>query len=408
MTASVRTGALTALVATLAIQVYASLAATAVSVLAPAIAPDLGLAPNLVGVFVGLVYATAMTAALCSGTFIVRYGAIRVSQVGVLFSGVGLALLPIATALPASLALLILAPLIIGSGYGPITPASSQILARTTPPNRMGLVFSIKQTGVPAGAALGGAVLPAITLAIGWQATLIAIALMAFAVAIAAQPIRADLDAMLDRSRSFTLAATLRPLRKIFANPVLSELTIVSFFYASLQMCLMGFLVVYLTDALRWSLVAAGFALSAATIGGIAGRILWGAVADHFVRPRVLLGLLGLAAGACSLATAFYPADAPVTPLLVLSGLFGMTAIGWNGVQLAEVARHSAQGEAGAITGASAFVAFAGVVIGPPLFGFIAAATGDYRPSFVTMGIAIVLCGAWALVRALRTPAPTR
>jgi MFS family permease len=408
MTAGVRTRASTALFATLAIQIYTALAATAVAVLAPVIAPGFGLSANLVGVYTGLVYASAMTAALCSGTFIVRYGAIRVSQVAALMCALGLMLLPLATVLPAALALLVIAPLVTGTGYGPITPASSHILARTTPPHRMGLVFSIKQTGVPAGAALGGAVLPAITLAAGWEATLVAIALGSAVVVLAAQRIRADLDTMLDRRRSFTLAATLRPLRKVFASPALAELTIVAFFYASLQMCLLSFLVVHLTGGLGWSLVGAGVALSVATVGGIVGRILWGAVADHFVRPRTLLGLLGLAAGGCSLATAFYPADAPAAPLLVLAGLFGMTAIGWNGVQLAEVARHSAPGEAGAITGAAAFVTFAGVVVGPPLFGLLAGATGSYRASYVTMGIAIVACGALTLVRSLRTSAPAR
>src|SRR5687767_9261674 len=183
---AIRTRPLTALLATLAIQVYASLAATAVAVLAPVIAPEFGLSANLVGVFVGLVYATAMTASLCSGTFIVRYGAIRVSPVAVLLCALGLLLLPLATVLPAALALLVIAPLVTGAGYGPITPASSQILARTTPPHRMGLTFSIKQTGVPAGVALGGAVLPALTLGIGWEATLIAISLGSVVVVLAA------------------------------------------------------------------------------------------------------------------------------------------------------------------------------------------------------------------------------
>src|SRR5687767_15588632 len=100
---AIRTRPLTALLATLAIQVYASLAATAVAVLAPVIAPDFGLSANLVGRFVRLMYATAMTAALCSGTFIVRYGAIRVAQVRVLLCAAGLILLPLATLLPAAL-----------------------------------------------------------------------------------------------------------------------------------------------------------------------------------------------------------------------------------------------------------------------------------------------------------------
>lgn len=402
MSTPVATRAGIALITTLAIQVYVSLGGTAMSVLAPVIAPEFGLSGKLVGVFVGLVYAAAMTASLFSGAFIARFGAIRVSQAGVLLVSLGLALLPIAVWAPAGVALLVIAPLVIGSGYGPITPASSHVLARTAPPSRMALTFSIKQTGVPAGAALGGAILPALTLALGWRATLLALAAAGIAVAVAAQPIRSDLDRTRDRTRSFTIAGTLKPLRKVFASPLLTELTIVAFFYAALQVSLMSFLVVYLTEALRWSLVAAGFALAVATMGGVAGRVLWGVLADRCIRPRVLLGLLGVIGGACSLATAAYPANGPVTPLLILAAVFGATAIGWNGVQLAEVARLSLPGDAGAITGATGFIGFSGIVVGSPLFGFLATATGDYRTSFVAFGGAILICGAWVLVRSRR------
>ena len=65
---------------------------------------------------------------------------------------------------------------------------------------------------------------------------------------------------------------------------------------------------------------------------------------------------------------------------------FGATAIGWNGVQLAEVARHAPAGQAGTVTGASGFVTFAGVVIGPPTFALLAAVTGSYRVGFVAFG----------------------
>ena len=40
------------------------------------------------------------------------------------------------------------------------TPASSHILARVCPPRLAPLVFSIKQTGVPVGALIGGLLLP--------------------------------------------------------------------------------------------------------------------------------------------------------------------------------------------------------------------------------------------------------
>lgn len=77
-----------------------------------------------------------------------------------------------------------LASIIIGLGYGAITPASSEVLARTAPPDRMALTFSIKQTGVPGGAALAGAALPALALAVGWRAALLAVTACGVAVTV--------------------------------------------------------------------------------------------------------------------------------------------------------------------------------------------------------------------------------
>jgi MFS family permease len=398
-TQAARTAAV-ALGVTLAIQVFASLAATATSVLAPEIARDVGVAPKLVGVFVGLVYMGSMAASLASGGFIERFGAIRVSQVCVLCCAAGAAAMPaIASAGTGYIPLLAIAPLVIGLGYGPITPASSQVLARTAPPARMALTFSIKQTGVPAGAALAGAVLPGVALAIGWRAAFVAVAVVGVLIAILAQTTRSGLDADRHPARMLSLAGMFAPLKLVLASPTLIELSLVAFFYAATQVCLMSFLVVYLTETLRFSLVAAGFALTVANLGGIVGRIAWGGVADHFIRPRALLGLLGIVAAACAFATAAFSTAWSTVAQLAVCALFGATAIGWNGVQLAEVARHSPPGQAGAVTGAAGFVTFAGVVVGPPAFALLAAITGSYRTGFVTFGTASLLCGLVILLR---------
>jgi MFS family permease len=178
----------------------------------------------------------------------------------------------------------------------------------------------------------------------------------------------------------------------------LFELSMVGFVYAAMQMCLMSFLVVYLSETLRYPLIAAGLALTTANVGGIAGRVAWGAVADRWIAPRRLLALIGMASAALAFATASFGATWPVSGTLAVAGLFGATAIGWNGVQLSQVARHAPAGQAGAITGASGFVTFAGVVSGPPLFALLAAVTDSYRVGFVVFGAACLACGA-ALLR---------
>lgn len=390
-----------ALAITLAIQMFTALAATSTAVLAPEIGRDLGVAPKLVGVFVGLVYAGSMAASLACGGFIERFGAIRVSQICVLLCATGLAIIAAGTAPSPILAvMLVAAPIVIGLGYGPITPASSQILVRTATPERMALTFSIKQTGVPAGAALAGALLPAIALRIGWHAALALVAASGIVIAIVAQSARGSLDRERFPGRKLSAAGIFTPLRHVLRTPALAELALMGCIYAALQVCLMSFLVVYLTETVHFSLVGAGFALTAANLGGIIGRIFWGAIADIHVGPRVLLGSIGVAAGLCALAAATFTLDWPIATIVAVCALFGATAIGWNGVQLAEVARNAPAGEVGAITGAAGFVTFSGVVIGPPAFAAISALTNGYRAGFATFGSLSIGCGLWLLARA--------
>jgi predicted MFS family arabinose efflux permease len=376
-----------ALAVTLLIQIYTSVSGTAAAVLAPEIAPEFGLSPKLVGVFVGFVYAGSMSASLVSGGFIERFGAIRVSQACVLFCALGVALLASTpTGVPVALLLLVLAPLVIGIGYGPITPASSHVLARTTPPARMALMFSIKQTGVPAGTALGGAVLPALALAFGWRAALAGIVALGLMIAVSAQTTRDDLDSDRHPARSVSLARAFAPLKVLFRNRELVELSVTGLIYASTQVCLVSFLVVYLTEALGFSLVTAGIALTTANIGGIVGRIGFGAVADRLLPPRKTLGVVGVIAALCAFTTMTFDSSWPPLALLGVCAVFGMTAIGWNGVQLSEIARHAGPGQAGAMTGASGFLTFGGVVMGPPTFALLASLTGSYRVGFAVFG----------------------
>jgi hypothetical protein len=109
--------------------------------------------------------------------------------------------------------------------------------------------------------------------------------------------------------------------------------------------------------------------------------------------------MLGIVASGCSLALAFAHAAWPAAGLLAVAAIFGGTAIGWNGVQLAEVARHAPAGAAGAVTGASGFITFSGVVAGPPIFALLAGLTGSYRAGFVAFGVLSGLGGLMLLLR---------
>jgi len=395
--------ALVALIATLAIQIFTSLAATMPAVLAPVLAPDLGITPNWIGVFVGLVYAGAMLGSLACGGFIARFGAIRVSQFCVLLCSIGIA--AVALVPGSAVSLLIGAAFLLGMGYGPITPASSEVLIRTTPRERLALTFSIKQTGVPAGAALAGAILPGLALLAGWRVAFLSIALVGLAVIGASQPTRTSLDIHHGPGEGFSLAAMVGPLKTVIRNPALLELSLAGFAFASVQVSLTSFLVVYLNGELQWSLVASGLALTCATLSAVIGRIFWGAVADRWLAPTRVLSIIGSGSAVCGIVMAVATPDWPAWVMLPLAALYGATAIGWNGVQLSELARRAPAGSAGAVTGASGFVTFGGVVLGPLVYAALSGLTGSYRTGFLVSAVVSGIAAGALLRRNLKSRA---
>lgn len=383
---SARNDAFVALAATLAIQIYVAFVASAPAVLAPLIASDLGIAPSLIGVFVGLVYAGAMAGSLAGGEFIARFGAIRVSQGAVLLSMGGLAMIALLPA--AAVALLVGAAALMGVGYGPITAASSELLARTTPPERMALTFSIKQTGVPAGAALAGAVMPALALAVGWRAAFLAAAALGVVVVAGSEPTRRALDLRNPDRKVLSVAAIFAPLRLIFRTPAILKLSLTGAVYAAVQSCLTTFLVVYFADAIGWNVIAAGLALTCASVAAVPGRLFWGAVADRTRQALRVLAIVGGIACASGLALAASGPGWPVMLLLAITVVYGASAIGWNGVQVSEVARRAPPGTAGSMVGASGFLTFSGVMLGPFAFAAIVGATNSYRMGFLACAAA--------------------
>jgi fucose permease len=163
-------------------------------------------------------------------------------------------------------------------------------------------------------------------------------------------------------------------------------MALASFTYSGMQMCLGSFLVVFLTERAGLSVGAAGAALSTAMIAGSIGRVAWGVVADNWVRPRMLLGLIGVAMAVSAFANALMSGAWPHAAIFAVSFVFGATAVGWNGVYLSEVARIAPAGKAGAATGASLAMTYAGVVFAPLLFWLIVHLSGSYAAAFVTIG----------------------
>jgi len=382
------------LAVTMAVQTLVALAVYCAPVMAPVAAPALGFAPSAVGYYIAVTYCGSMIGSAAAGGWVARFGPIRVSQAGLVLALCGLAL-----AASASPPLVMLGGFIVGLGYGPTTPASSVILVRAAPPAMFSLIFSIKQTGVPAGGALAGALVPVLVLALGWQWGAVAIGAACLVLAFAIGGARERYDHSLDPRASISLATAFAPLGMVLREPGLRQMCVTSFIYGGVQITLVTYLVTFLVESFALTLVVAGLVMAVAQVASVIGRVLWGVLADRVVTRRAMLGLLGVGMGVSSLVALAAGPGWPAWLLLLYASAFGATAVGWNGVFLAEIARIAPQGRTSEATGGCLFFTFLGVVVTPPIFNAVLAVAGTYSIAYAVFAFPALAVGISMLVR---------
>lgn len=404
-----------ALASMLVVQMLASLVLTAPPVLAPAIAPMLGFAPERVGLFVGLAYSAAMLSGLWSGQGVARLGAVRLSQAAMLACALG--------AIAATMAhpvVLLASAAIIGAGYGVINPASATLLIRHSPPSRQGLFFSLKQAGVPLGVALAGLLLPWGLAAFGWRAAVAAAGVSCAALAVALVPAIARLEARrhspapdpADPRGVPSQANGAAALWSVLRDPPLRRLSLVSLTFACTQLAFVTFLVSLLNLQLGHSLAWSAGVLAGAQAVSTASRIAWGYIGDRWIDTGKLLGTLGIAMGASCIGLSLVDRGTGAGWILAATTACAATAMGWNGVFFAELTRTAAKrADLATVAGASQFFTFAGSMSGPVLFSEIVRAGGSYSLGFAllamlpaTAGVVMLRETVRAAERAVRTP----
>ena len=365
---------------------------------APRLTAMLNVSGIAIGVYMALIYSAAILSSQWGAVLVRRWGPMATSQAALLLGAIGLLLM----AVP-HLAAATAAALLLGLGYGPMIPASSEMLVRSTPRERIALVFAIKQTGVPLGAALAGVLVPGALLAWGTAAAMALIAVLCLAGIVLGQPLRRQLDALRDRRSPLPkLAHVIEPMRAVLAHPILRRLSLAALVFGAVQTSLSSFLVSFLNADLAWTLVAAGGALSVAQGASILSRIGWGALADRLHDgPRRTMRWITIIMALASVAMAVLSADTGAWLVLAVLAIYGATAIGWNGVLYGTVARVVPHDDVATATAGCLFLGFFGALIAPPLFGLAGALLGSLGLAYALFAVPLL----W-VVYLLSSPLP--
>jgi MFS family permease len=373
-------------------QTFVALGRALPAVIAPAIIMDLKLAPAWVGVYFGLTAAASLVAQLGCGSFIVRHGAMRMSEIALVLVALGTAL-----AVEGSLLALFLSAIIVGGGGAVSTPASSHLLARVSPPQYLPLVFSLKQTAVPAGLLLAGAFGPPLTEWQGWRVTMLVSAGLCLVYAAVLHPYCKRFDTDRVPTQRFHFSDFGATLKAVTATANLRNLSFACMAFNGLQTALIAYLVIYLTT-IGYTPVAAGIVFSVAVSVAAPSRILWGWLGSTRITPRLLMAGLALGMAASTALLAAAGAGWPVWLVGAIACVISATAFSWHGILLAETANAAPDGMRGSVTGGVLSFGQVGALALPLAFSTLLDATGSYGAGFIVCALPALWVGV-ALLR---------
>ena len=387
------------------VQMEASFLMICLPVCGPVLTGAFHLAPQRIGLIGASIWGGALAFVFVGGFVLNRFRPVTLFQIVMLAEALG-----VAFALTGSKLLLFAGAVLIGLGYGPNIPAGSTILAARTPPARSGILFSLKQGAVSIGNVLGGVVLAPLAAYAGYRGAVglaAATGILAFLLLIFAWR-RIDVPAASGpaRRRRDSLVA---PIRALARNRRLRIRAVLAFALASTQSICTNFLVAYLVTRIGFPMGHAGLVFAVLQGAGFAGRLVAGWLADATGTPGRNLAIQAMIAAVAMVGLASLTAATPVFVVLLLAALAGVSALGWNGVFIAEAARLAERGAVAETTAGAVSVIYFANVVGPGAGDLIVSVTGSW-PAIFLAAAALAATLSLAVIRseALRPPVRAR
>ncbi|WP_051877113.1 MFS transporter [Streptomyces natalensis] len=328
------------------------------------------------------IQAGPITSMLVIGRAIDRYGERWVVSLTMIAMGITAF---IAAAVGPSYPVLLLFILVMGAFYGSILPGGQRAITRWFEPSLQGMATGIRQSGLPIGASLAGAILPALALHHGWTAAVV--------VQGAAGITGGIIFATFYRKAGDNTAGTRKPsvkLRRLIADLVkdrlVRSLLLSGLALAAFQYVFSAQILLFLTGYLHIPIVTAGFMYAVAQAAGIGGRIGLAWISDRFwpgKRMRSLKWLLAVSALPVAALTLLGPGSPRVLGY-GLCALLGLLSVGWYPLYLVQIADIA---PSHAVASTISFAISLNQIIAaamPPLFGVLVGVTG-YTASWLLL-----------------------
>ncbi|HYM70442.1 MAG TPA: MFS transporter [bacterium] len=281
-----------------------------------------------------------------------------------------------------------------GLGYGSGQTAGNQVVSEVFTAAGRGTAMGVRQSGLPIGGLFAAMVVPPLATALGWPA---AVGVVAIACAVPGVLCWVGLRVVARPGAAVPpVRALVALVWEIIRTPGVWRMTWVAMLLVISQFCYQDYLAFYLVDRFGWSKHVAAGLLIAVNLGGVFGRLAWGALSDRRYGGRRVPALAWcVGAGAVFpvllLALPASPARLPEVAAVALVG--GALLLGWNGLYSTLITELAGRNLGATAMGVSMTALFVATILSPPLFGWLVDAT-SYAVGWVVligvMGLALI------------------
>ncbi len=380
-------------------------------ILAPFWRDTLHLSLAQVGLLMGMFDLGGMLLFIPIGLLTDRWGERAILTAGALYTAAMTAVIARAQTFW-SLALMLMAA---GLGYGSGQTAGTKAVAAAFGPGGRGMAMGVRQSGLPLGGVIAALLLPPLTGAFGWRGAITGAAAVCAIPGVlcwiglrneAAAGRCSDQEGAGENATGASAGpgAIVGRLREVLRNAGVRRTTEVAMLLVTAQLCYQGYLALYLVDRLGWSKPTAAALLLAVHLGGVLGRLAWGALSDHRFGGRRVPALawcagLGTLFPVVLIALARFP-QRPAVAIVAFAG--GLLLLGWNGLYSTLVAENAGPARGATAMGMSMTGLYLATIIGLPLFGWLIDHT-SYTLGWIA--IAGVMASAFLITPRIPEPA---
>ncbi len=256
--------------------------------------------------------------------------------------------------------------------------------------------MGLRQMGIPLGGAIAATTLPSLALSYGWRLALAFAGLFTIGMGFAA--LHLYKEPPLSHLRSEEGAAL--GVKALIQRRDIQAVLFYVFILGGSQWCYLTYMELYLAETLGFSIRLAASLMALGQLCGVGGRVFWGLLSDRCFRSRrkPTLLVVGFLAILMTVWTSLFTPQTPYWLVWLVVALLGLTLLGWNGLYLAFISELAGSRIAGLAIGLSNTGAFLGIVVLPPIFGFLVDQSGSYRLAWLVLA-GMILAGLAVLPR---------